>query len=94
MEPVENPVVVANGTRAVNITFRIDEAIPMVITKDILPNFTRYDGSPSSFNFSAETLSFSIETADIYESEGNYTLMASNPAGTSTATVYLNVASK
>ena len=94
MDPLQHPVVVINGTKAINIAFRIFEDVPMVIPDDILPFFTRYDRDTSSFNFSVETLTFNIETADIYESEGNYTLMASNPAGTSTATVYLNITSK
>lgn len=80
----------------ISIPFQIVGAIPMVAEADIHPNFTRYDGTSSFFNFSIynqDTPTFSIENADIFEHEGNYTVSATNPAGSSLGTVYLDIKS-
>lgn len=77
------------------IQFNITNDVPQVLEEDISPSFTRYDGMPpSSFNFSTETLSFHVSPVDIHQSEGNYTVSVSNPAGVSTSAVYLDVQSE
>lgn len=84
-----------DGAAVINIPFQIVDAVPMVAEEDIHPNFTRYDGSSASFNFSlqGDMLNFTIENADIFDHEGNYTVLASNAAGSSLGAVYLDMKS-
>ena len=89
-------VVAVNGFSA-EVVFRITEDIPLVDDRDISSSFTRYDGIPSSsltFTKTGSELRLSISSVDIYEDEGNYTVFASNPAGSSESTVYLDVQSQ
>ena len=91
------PKVVAVDGSSAEVVFRITEDIPLVDDRDVSPNFTRYDGIlSSSFTFTktGSELRFSISSVDIYEDEGNYTVFASNPAGSSESTVYLDVQSQ
>ena len=84
---------ILNGTVNVAINFTIMNAVPSVSVEDIHPNFTRYDGLSSPFNFSQENPTFNIDVVDIYKSEGTYTVNATNQAGSSLGTIYLDVQS-
>ncbi len=76
------------------VLFRITEDVPLVLDEAVM---ARYDGtSPPSFNFSksGSELMFEISPVDIYEHEGNYSVSASNPAGSSQRIIYLDVQSQ
>ena len=95
VQPVlPSPITVLDGTLEEFIEFRILNASPEVLEEDLVPDFIRYDGASLSYNFSAESLSFRVFPVYIFESEGKYTLLASNSAGVSASTVYLDVQSE
>lgn len=95
MRPVLATMATAlDGMAEESIQFNITNAVPSVLQEDISPTYTRYNGRASSFNFSTQNLLFHISPVDIYRSEGNYTVLVSNPAGISSSTVYLDVQSK
>lgn len=84
-----------DGAVRVLVEFTLSNAVPPVLLEDIFPSFTRYDGTSSSeFIFSTNNLTFHISPVQIAESEGSYSVSVRNPAGDSTATVYLDVQSK
>ena len=86
-----------NGSRAVALDgssseillFDITNDVPQVLLQNIQGN---HSGSPRT-NFSQSELTFFLSDVDIYEDEGSYTVTASNPAGESEATVFLDVQS-
>ena len=94
--PEESTLVAVNGS-SVEIRFRITEDIPQVYEGDVSRNATSYDGEPLlSFNFTinGSELVFFVSSVDLYEDEGNYTVFASNPAGHTESTIFLDVQSE
>ena len=84
---------VLNGSVNQVLVFSLTEGI--LADSDIIPSFVRYDGNsslPIFFNYSLTE--FLISSVDIYRDEGNYTLVASNSAGSSSYTIYLDVLSE
>lgn len=75
---------------SVEIWFRVTEDIPLVREEDV------HAIANGSFNFTknGSELVFSISSVELYENEGNYTVFASNPAGHSQSTIFLDVQSK
>jgi hypothetical protein len=77
------------------VEFDLSNDVPPVLPEDIIPSFTRYDGvSAASFNFSKDRVTFNVSPVQLCEDEGNYSVVVRNPAGSSTATVYLDVQSR
>ena len=77
------------------LAFSITEGCPAINDSDVTPSYVRYDGNsslPIAFNYSLTV--FLISSVDIYRDEGNYTLFASNSAGSSSYTIYLDVQSE
>ena len=96
LSPNGTRAVAVDGAQTVVLLFQITNDVPLVRDEVTLPNFTRYDGIPSSsFSYSknGSELTIVISSVGIYEDEGNYSVLASNAAGSFESIVYLDVQS-
>lgn len=82
--------------RSINLTFVIERSSPEVSLDDITWIFTNNTGESQQISnsskrvFSSDYRSLTL-TRIQHEDEGQYTLIASNPAGTNLATINLTV---